>query len=124
MDHPNIHSPASVYEAFSPREAKRLPNELAFRHTPRHAGCLKVAGIELSVPGRRRLDQRAPDFEALQAEVETWRGRRNSEGCKIDGRFTAEDVRIRFARLSSSLSFRCALEVATHYANCRRGRVH
>jgi len=39
LDNLNIHSPASLYEAFPPAEAKRLADKLAIHHTPRHGSC-------------------------------------------------------------------------------------
>jgi len=36
MDQLNTHSPASLYEAFAPAEAKRLTDKLEIHHTPKH----------------------------------------------------------------------------------------
>ncbi len=36
MDQLNIHSLASLYEAFPPAEAKRIANKLEVHHTPKH----------------------------------------------------------------------------------------
>src|ERR1044071_1547277 len=36
MDQLNTHSPASLYEAFPPEEAKRLADRLEIHHTPKH----------------------------------------------------------------------------------------
>lgn len=40
-----------------------------------------------------RRDQRVPDFETLQAEVEAWQERRDAAGSKIDWRFFARRMR-------------------------------
>ena len=49
MDHLNTHSPASLYEAFPPAEAKRLADKLEIHYTPKHGSWLNMAEIELSV---------------------------------------------------------------------------
>jgi hypothetical protein len=49
MDQLNIHSPASLYEAFPPAEAKRIADKLEVHHTPKHGSWLNMAEIELSV---------------------------------------------------------------------------
>jgi hypothetical protein len=35
-DNLNTHSPAALYEAFAPAEAKRLADKLEFHYTPKH----------------------------------------------------------------------------------------
>src|SRR3954463_11383262 len=52
MDQLNIHSPASLYQAFAPEEAKRLADRLEIHHTPKHGSWLNMAEIELSALGR------------------------------------------------------------------------
>jgi hypothetical protein len=99
MDTLNTHSPASLYEAFPPAEAKRLADKLAIHHTPKHGSWLNMAEIELSVLRRQCLDRRLPDFAALQAEVAAWQERRNADGRPIDWRFTTADARIKLRRL-------------------------
>src|SRR3954467_4112046 len=47
MDQLNTHSPASLYEAFAPEEAKRLADRLEIHHTPKHGSWLNMAEIEL-----------------------------------------------------------------------------
>jgi hypothetical protein len=49
MDNLNTHTPASLYEAFEPKEAKRLANKLEIHYTPKHGSWLNMAEIELSV---------------------------------------------------------------------------
>ena len=52
MDQLNTHSPASLYEAFAPGEAKRVADRLEIHHTPKHGSWLNMAEIELSALGR------------------------------------------------------------------------
>jgi DDE superfamily endonuclease len=103
MDNLNTHTPASLYEAFDPTEAKRLANKLEIRYTPKHGSWLNMAEIELSVLSRQCLDRRVPNFEALEAEVAAWQERRDEMGTKIEWRFSAEDARIKLKRLYPSL---------------------
>jgi transposase len=103
MDNLNTHTPASLYEAFEPKEAKRLADKLEIHYTPKHGSWLNMAEIELSVLGRQCLDRRVPDFETLQSETRAWQERRDEAGGKIDWRFTTEDARIKLKRLYPSL---------------------
>ena len=103
MDNLNTHTPASLYEAFEPEEARRLAEKLEIHYTPKHGSWLNMAEIELSVLSRQCLDRRVPDFESLQGEVASWRERRDEKGGKkIDWRFSAEDARIKLKRLYPS----------------------
>lgn len=103
MDNLNTHTPASLYEAFEPKEAKRLADKLEIHYTPKHGSWLNMAEIELSVLSRQCLDRRVPDFESLEAEVQAWQDRRDATGGKIDWRFSTEDARIKLKRLYPSL---------------------
>ncbi len=103
MDNLNTHSPASLYEAFDPQEAKRLADKLEIHYTPKHGSWLNIAEIELSVLSRQCLDRRVPDFETLQMEVAAWQERREAAGTKIEWRFTTEDARIKLKRLYPSV---------------------
>jgi len=44
MDNLNTHSPASLYAAFPPAEAKRLADKLEIHPTPKHGSWLNMAG--------------------------------------------------------------------------------
>jgi len=61
MDQLNTHSPASLYAAFPPPEAKRIVDRLEIHHTPKHGSWLNMAEIELSVLQRQCLDRRLAD---------------------------------------------------------------
>jgi hypothetical protein len=47
MDQLNTHSPASLYDAFAPEEAKRLAGRLEIHHTPKHGSWPNVAEVEV-----------------------------------------------------------------------------
>ena len=89
MDNLKIHTPASLYEAFDPSEARRLAEKLDIHYTPKHGSWLNMAEIELSVLSRQCLERRVPD--------------RDEKGVKIDWRFDAKDARIKLKRLYPSL---------------------
>ena len=102
MDNLNTHTPASLYEAFPPAEAKRLAEKLEIHHTPKHVIWLNIAEIELSVLSRPCLDRRVPDFATLRDEVAAWPERRVRTGGTVDWRFTTADARIKLKRLYPS----------------------
>jgi hypothetical protein len=102
-DNLNTHTPAALYEAFAPAEAKRLADKLEIHHTPKHGSWLNIAEIELSVLSRQCLDRRVPDFATLRAEAHAWQGRRDATGHTVDWRFTTQDARIKLKRLYPSL---------------------
>jgi transposase len=103
MDNLNTHTPASLYEAFDAKEARRIAQKFEIHYTPKHGSWLNMAEIELSVLSRQCLDRRVPDFETLEVEVASWQERRDEKGVKIDWRFGTEDARIRLKRLYPSL---------------------
>jgi hypothetical protein len=99
LDNLNTHTPAALYEAFPPAEAKRLADKLELHYTPKHGSWLNIAEIELSVLSRQCLERRMPDFPTLQTEVAAWQEPRNTAGDPVDWRFTTADARIRLKRL-------------------------
>ena len=103
LDNLNTHSPASLYEAFDPVEARRLTDKLEWHYTPKHGRWLDMAEIELSVLSRQCLDQRIPDRKTLEREVAAWETRRNAGRHTIDWRFTTEDARIKLKHLYPSI---------------------
>jgi hypothetical protein len=99
LDQLNTHSPASLYEAFPPSEAKRLADKLEIHYTPKHGSWLNMAEIELSVLQRQCLNRRFSNRMTLEAEVAAWVAGRNAGTATIDWRFTTDDARIKLKRL-------------------------
>jgi len=99
MDNLNTHSPASLYAAFPPAEAKRIADKLEIHYTPTHGSWLDMAEVEIAVLSSQCLDRRIPDLETLRAEVAAWEEGRNRTATTIDWRFTTEDARIKLKRL-------------------------
>lgn len=104
QDNLNTHTPASLYKAFEPAEARRILNRLEFCYTPKHDSWLNMAEIELSILARQCLDRRIAEFEPLQREVSAWVETRNQQQTWIDWRFTTEDARIKLKRLYPSIN--------------------
>ncbi len=103
LDNLNTHTPASLYEAFPPAEARRIAERLAIHHTPQHGSWLNMAEIELSVLSGQCLDRRMEDQATLSEEVGAWNVDRNAAGKGIDWRFTTEDARIKLTHLYPSI---------------------
>src|SRR6266576_4581292 len=99
QDNLNTHTPASLYEAFPPAEAKRLADKLELHYTPKHGSWLNMAEIELGVLAGQCLDRRLADQVTLTREVAAWEATRNATGRGVDWRFTTEDARIKLKHL-------------------------
>jgi hypothetical protein len=98
MDQLNTHTPASLYAAFPPDEARRLAERLEVHRTPKHGSWLNMAEVELSVLARD-LPPRIPDAEALAAHLAAWETRRNASGAKANWQFTTADARVKLRTL-------------------------
>jgi len=99
MDNLNTHTPAALYEAFAPTEARRILERLEIHYTPKHGSWLNMAEVELSVLARQCLDRRIPDQQALTREAGAWETERNALESSIDWRFTTADARIKLKHL-------------------------
>jgi hypothetical protein len=98
-DNLSTHTPAALYEAFAPEEARRLAKRFEWHYTPRHGSWLDVAEMELSVLARQCLDRRIPDIETLNREVRCWEEARNAAVVKVNWHFTTADARIKLRSL-------------------------
>jgi hypothetical protein len=99
MDNLNVHSIASLYEAFEPEVARRLIRRLEIHHTPKHGSWLNVAEIELKALSVQCLARRIADFTTLAREVSAWERERNRRTVAVDWQFTAPDARIKLKHL-------------------------
>lgn len=104
LDNLNTHTPAALYEAFEPAEARRLVEKLEFIYTPKHASWLNQAEIELAALRRQCLDRRIPDAETLATEVAAWEAERNRAGTVICWLFRVTDARTKLKQLYPSPS--------------------
>jgi hypothetical protein len=99
MDNLNTHKLASLYEAFSPKQARRIAERIEVHYTPKHGSWLNVAEIELSVLSRQCLDRRIESEEELLKQLEPWEVVRNDRAIGVKWRFTTADARIKLRRL-------------------------
>jgi len=93
LDNLSTHTPACLYQAFPPEEARRMLRRLEFHHTPRHGSWLNMAEAELSVLSKQCLDRRLGDLQRLGDETAAWTAQRNSDRVTIKWRFTIHDAR-------------------------------
>lgn len=99
LDNLNTHSPGSLYEAFEPKEARRLLEKLEIHYTPKHGSWLNTAEIELSCLSRQCLNRRIPDKETYETEIAAWTKEKNSLEIGVDWQFTTASARIKLKRL-------------------------
>jgi len=68
-DNLNTHTPASLYEAFAPAEARRLVEKLEIVHTPKHGSWLNVPKVELAALDKQCIGGRVPDRRTLSSRT-------------------------------------------------------
>jgi hypothetical protein len=101
-DNLHTHQPAALYEAFTPQEARRIREKIAWHHTPKPGSWLNRAEIARSVLQRQCCDRRLPDPETLQRAVAAWEHERNQHAVQVNWRLTTEDARIKLKKLCPS----------------------
>ncbi len=104
MDNLNTHKPGSLYETFSPQEAKKLWDRFEFVYTPKHGSWLNMAEIELNVLNGQCLNRRIDNIDTVIKEVAAWQNHRNNKKAKINWQFTTKDSRIKLKRLYPSFN--------------------
>ena len=104
LDNLNTHRPASLYETFEPKEARRIRKRLEFHHTPKHGSWLNMAEIEFSVFSKQCLARRIGDEEMLKREIAALEAERNKAQATIDWRFTTAGARVKLQHLYPSVS--------------------
>jgi len=104
LDNLNTHSPSTLYEVLSPREAREIVRRLEFHYTPKHASWLNIAEIEFSVLRKQCLDNRyISSIGMLEKEVMAWESRRNDLKAKVEWMFAVEDARDKMGHLYPKL---------------------
>lgn len=99
LDNLNTHTPAALYDAFSPHEARRILRKLEFHFTPTHGSWLNMAEIEISIISRQCLKQRIGSMAQLQVVTQQWTKRRNEQQATINWCFDVTKARTKLARL-------------------------
>ena len=98
-DNLNTHNFSSLYEAFTPSEARRIIDKIELHHTPKHGSWLDMAECELSAFTKQCLSRNVDSMEELQRESESWYMDRNRRQKGIDWQFSLDDARIRLKHL-------------------------
>lgn len=104
MDNLSTHKPSALYEAFEPKEAKRIWDRFEFVYTPRHGSWLNMAEIELNVLMGQCLNRRIDNIETMKKEVKAWQIHRNNKKAKIKWHFTCDDARVKLLKLYPSIN--------------------
>ena len=104
LDQLNTHTPAALYEAFEPAEAKHILDRLEFHYTPKHGSWLNMVEIEIGVLTEQCLDDRIPDEDTLKREIAAWQASRNEQRATVHWRFSTSDARVKLKRLYPDLS--------------------
>jgi transposase len=104
LDNLSTHTPAALYEAFPPAEARRLAGRLEFHYVPKHASWLNMVEIEIGVLSAQCLDRRIPDAPTLTTEVDSWTRARNAAGARIRWMFGIEQARLKLGRAYSAVA--------------------
>ena len=99
MDNLNTHAISSLYEAFSPQEARDLAKRIEIHFTPKHGSWLNIAEIELSFLSRQCLNKRIDLIDVLNKNIDAWAQNRNSSFKSVDWQFNIDDARVKLKRL-------------------------
>ena len=105
-DNLNTHTPASLYKAFEPAEARRLLQRLEIHYTPKHGSWLDVAEIELSVFTKQCLARRIDNIETLRSEAKAWADAPNAAQTGVDWQFSNEQARIKLKHLYPQITLK------------------
>lgn len=98
LDNLSTHTPAALYQALPPSEARRILRRLEFHYTPKHASWLNMVEIEIGVLRSQCLDRRIESRGSLIAEVAAWENQRNNSGASIKWMFSTEQARLKLAK--------------------------
>ena len=99
QDNLNTHSAASLYEASTASEARRLVERFEWHYTPKHGSWLNMAESELGVLASQCLNRRIADKTILAREVNAWQDHRNKHHAKANWQFKTADARVKLKRL-------------------------
>jgi transposase len=104
LDHLSTHTPAALYEAFPPAEARRLYGRLEFHYVPKHASWLNMVEIEIGILSAQCLARRIPDLSTLTYEVDAWTRARNAAGARVRWMFGIEQARTKMGHAYPSVT--------------------
>ena len=93
MDNLGTYKPGSLYEAFSPEEAKTLWDRFEFACTLKHGSWLNMAEIELNVLTGQCLNRRIDNIPVIRRETDAWQNHQNNLNAKINWQFITNKAR-------------------------------
>jgi hypothetical protein len=102
-DNLNTHTPACLYDAFPPEQARRIAERLEWHYTPKHGSWLNVAEVELAALSKQCLGRRVESVGQLRRQVAAWAADRNERQVGVKWRFTTADARIKLHQLYPSI---------------------
>ena len=105
MDNLATHKASALYEAYPPKEAKRIWDRFEFAYTPKHGSWLNMAEIELNVLVGQCLKRRIDNIKKMQKEAIAWQQHRNNKKSTINWQFTNNDARIKLKRLYPTIIY-------------------
>jgi hypothetical protein len=99
QDNLNTHTAGALYEAFPPKQARRILASLEFHYTPKHGSWLNQAEIEISIFERGCLSRPVGDTATLERRVRALEDERNARQATIDWQFTNRQARVKLKQL-------------------------
>ena len=113
MDHPGTHRVRFFYDHFPPTWPGRTCS--GWKSSPSgHGSWLNMAEIEFAVLGRQALNRPFADKAAVQAAVERWKNRQNTEPKPRNWPFTTADARIKPIKLHPTIQCFLTTTLMTH----------
>jgi len=103
QDNLNTHTPAALYEADLPAEARRILQRVEFHYTPKHGSWLNMAEIEIAIFARRCLSRRVDSMQILHQRIAALEAERNAHRSTISWRFTSNDARVKLHDLHPNI---------------------
>ena len=103
QDNLNTHDGASLYETFSPDEARRLLDKIEFHYTPKHGSWLNMAETEINIMNSQCLNRRLDSQPLIAEEGAAWEKKRNLANARIHWIFTLAAARRKLRKLYPSI---------------------
>ena len=103
QDNLNIHSKASLYEAFPAAEARRLVERFEWHYTPKHGSWLDLAKSELGILSSKCLDRRISDKKPSSTKLPLGSTTAMLNHTRANWHFTTPNARIKLQHLYPSI---------------------
>jgi hypothetical protein len=103
QDHLKTQDGASLYETFSPAEARRILEKIAFHDTPKHGSGLHRAATELTIMQSQCLHRRLDSQPLRAAAGAAWEKKRNLAKARIHWTCTLAAARRKLRKLYPSI---------------------